>query len=47
MEGLPEIAFLARDALTTCDDYDCVVDAFQNTNSIVPIYLIMAGNSAN
>lgn len=47
MEGLPEIAFLARDALTTCEDYDCVVDAFSHTNSIVPIYLIIAGNEAN
>jgi len=47
MEGLPEIGYMTRDALTTCEDYNCIVDVFSTTKTIVPIYMILAGTGPN
>jgi hypothetical protein len=47
MEGLPEIGMLTRDVLESCDDYDCVIDMFSTTRSIVPIFVILAGKENN
>lgn len=45
--GLPEIGIATRDAMTSCATFDCMHDTISAMNTVVPMYIIMAGTEAN
>jgi len=47
VSGLPEIGIASREAMIKCSTFDCFQEEFLAVETIVPMYLIMAGIEEN
>ncbi len=45
--GLPEIGIATRDSMTNCDTFECMQSTISAVNTVVPMYIIMAGTEPN
>ena len=45
--GLPEIGIATREAMIACDNFDCFQETMLSIETIVPMFIIIAGTEAN